>query len=44
MHYGQCFMRRRNLILGMLALVLCGVLAVMLWPEKPEPVYKGKKN
>jgi hypothetical protein len=27
----------------MLGLVLCGVLAVMLWPEEPEPVYKGKK-
>jgi hypothetical protein len=36
-------MRRRNLIIGALALVLCEVLAVAFWPEKPEPVYKGRK-
>jgi hypothetical protein len=35
--------RRRKLLLGIFALVLCGVLAVMFWPEKPEPVYKGRK-
>jgi hypothetical protein len=35
--------RRRKFIFGILALVLCGVLAVMFWPEKPEPVYKGRK-
>ena len=38
-------MRRRKVIIGILALLLCGVLAWMFWPEKemPEPVYKGKK-
>jgi hypothetical protein len=36
-------MRRRKTILGILALVVCGVLAVVFWPEKPEPVYKGKR-
>src|SRR4051812_23084651 len=38
-------MRRRKVIITILALVLCGVLAVVFWPEKekPEPVYKGKK-
>jgi hypothetical protein len=36
-------MRRRRVIIGILALVVCGVLAVVFWPEKPEPVYKGKK-
>src|SRR5437868_8005971 len=30
-------------IIGILALVVCGILAVVFWPEKPEPVYKGKK-
>jgi hypothetical protein len=38
-------MRRRKVILGILALLACGVLAVVFWPEKeiPEPVYKGRK-
>ena len=36
-------MRRRKVIIGILALLLCGVLAWMFWPEKPEPVYKGRK-
>src|SRR3954468_1527974 len=38
-------MRRRNLIFGILALVLCGALAAAFWREKeiPEPVYGGKK-
>src|SRR3954464_4861553 len=35
--------RRRKIIIGILALVLCGVLAAVFWPEKPEPVYKGRK-
>src|SRR3954463_5623944 len=37
--------RRRKIIIGILAVVLCGMLAVGFWPEKekPEPVYKGKK-
>ena len=32
-------------IIGTLALVFCGALVVMFWPEKekPEPVYKGRK-
>jgi hypothetical protein len=36
-------MRRPNIIIGILAVVLCGVFAAMFWPEKPEPVYKGRK-
>src|SRR3954463_11693946 len=39
-------MRRPNIIIGILAVVVCGVLlAVAFWPEKemPEPVYKGRK-
>src|ERR1051325_11479933 len=36
-------MNRRKVIFGVLALVVCGVLAVVFWPEKPEPVYVGKK-
>jgi hypothetical protein len=36
-------MRRRKLIFGILVLMLLGVLAAMLWPEEPEPVYKGRK-
>src|SRR3954468_3281451 len=36
-------MRRRKIILGILALVLCGILAAALWPEPSEPVYKGRK-
>src|SRR5689334_14916391 len=38
-------MRHRKVIIGLLALVVCGVLAVVLWPEKeiPEPIYNGKK-
>ena len=36
-------MRRWKRIFGILTLVACGVLAVVFWPEKPEPVYKGKK-
>src|SRR5215212_4893803 len=36
-------MPRRKVILGMLALVPCGILAVLFWPEKPEPVYEGRK-
>jgi hypothetical protein len=37
--------RRRKIILGILALIICGGLAALLWPEKEklEPVYKGKK-
>jgi hypothetical protein len=35
--------RRRKIIIEFLALVVCGVLAAVFWPEKPEPVYKGKK-
>src|SRR4051794_1047049 len=35
--------RRRKVIIGILALAGCGVLAVVFWPEKPEPVYSGKK-
>src|SRR4051794_19680388 len=35
--------RRRKIIIGLLALVLCGVVAAVLWPEKPEPVYEGSK-
>jgi hypothetical protein len=37
------FMRHRKIVVGILVLVACGVLAVVFWPEKPEPVYKGKK-
>src|SRR3954471_2210964 len=37
-------MRSRKIILGILALAVCGVLlAVVFWPEKPEPIYKGRK-
>src|SRR4051812_49230024 len=36
-------MRSRKGIIGIFALVLCGVVAVVFWPEKPEPVYKGRK-
>src|SRR4051812_20035075 len=36
-------MRRRKAIIGIVVLVVCAVLAVVFWPEKPEPVYKGKK-
>jgi hypothetical protein len=36
-------MRRPKIIMAILALGLCGVLAVVFWPEKPEPVYQGKK-
>src|SRR3954470_23606718 len=38
-------MRRPNIIIGIVVLVVCGTLAGMFWPEKqmPEPVYKGKK-
>src|SRR4051812_2508376 len=36
-------MRRRKMILGILALVLCGVLVVAFWPENPEPIYQGKE-
>jgi hypothetical protein len=36
-------MRRRKVIIGILALVACGILAAAFCPEKPEPVYKGKK-
>jgi hypothetical protein len=35
--------RRRKIIIGILAVVVVAVLAVAFWPEKPEPVYKGKK-
>src|SRR4051795_810107 len=37
--------RPRKLLFGMFALTLAliGVLAVALWPEKPEPVYEGRK-
>jgi hypothetical protein len=38
-------MSRRKIILGLLALVLCGLFAAAFWPEKemPEPIYKGRK-
>src|SRR4051812_14802182 len=36
-------MRRRKIIIGILALVVVEVLAVVFWPEESEPVYKGKK-
>jgi hypothetical protein len=36
-------MNRRKRIIGIFAVVLCGVLAVVFWPEKREPVYKGRK-
>jgi hypothetical protein len=36
-------MPRRKIMLVLLAIVGCVALAVMLWPEEPEPVYKGKK-
>ena len=35
--------QRRRAIIGILALVVCGVLVAYFWPEKPEPVYKGIK-
>src|SRR3954452_8424097 len=38
--------RRRQVIIRILAVVVCGVwLTVVFWPEKemPEPVYEGKK-
>jgi hypothetical protein len=34
---------RRKIIIGLLALAVCGVLAVVFWPEKPEPVYKSRR-
>jgi hypothetical protein len=36
-------MRRRKMMIGFLALVACGILVVAFWPEKPEPVYDGRK-
>jgi hypothetical protein len=36
-------MRRRKIIIGIFALVVIAALAVVFWPEKPEPVYKGRK-
>jgi hypothetical protein len=36
-------MRHRKVIIAILPLVACGILAAIFWPEKPEPVYKGKK-
>jgi hypothetical protein len=35
--------RRRKLIIGILVVLLVGSLAAAFWPEKPEPVYKGRK-
>jgi hypothetical protein len=35
-------MRRRKVTIGVLAVVLCAVLVEVFWPEKPEPVYKGR--
>src|SRR3954471_20749245 len=35
--------RSRKVIIGILAFVVVAVLAAAFWPEKPEPVYKGKK-
>jgi hypothetical protein len=34
---------RRKIIIGILVLALLGILAAAFWPEKPEPVYKGRK-
>ena len=36
-------MRRRKVIIGVVALILFGVLLALLWPEIREPVYDGKK-
>src|SRR4051794_29529922 len=36
-------MRRRRVIMGILAVVVIAVLVMAIWPEKPEPVYKGRK-
>src|SRR3954471_23109933 len=36
-------MNRRKVIIAVPALAACVVLAVVFWPEKPEPVYKGRK-
>src|SRR3954447_7784619 len=36
-------MQNAKVIIGILALMLCAFLAMVFWPEKPEPVYKGKK-
>jgi hypothetical protein len=36
-------MNRRKVIVGFLALVICGAVAVVFWPEKPEPRYEGRK-
>src|SRR4051794_3322329 len=44
--YPKRSMGHRKMILALLtllALVLCGVLAVVFWPRKPEPVYEGRK-
>src|SRR3954463_8288524 len=42
-HYRLSSMNRRKAIIAVPALASCVVLAVVFWPEKPEPVYKGKK-
>src|SRR3954464_8663569 len=34
---------RRKMEIAILALVACGVLAIVLWPEPPEPVFNGRK-
>jgi hypothetical protein len=36
-------MRRSKIIFGILGLSLSGLLAVVFWPEKPGPVYNGRK-
>jgi hypothetical protein len=36
-------MRPRNLIIGILATVFLSVFTLALWPDKPEPIYKGRR-
>ena len=46
MQYRFSSMRRRKVMIGLLALAGFVVLAVVVWPEKrelSEPVYKGKR-
>src|ERR1051325_7719077 len=32
----------RKIILALPLVILCGALVVVFWPEKPEPIYKGR--